>query len=232
MNGLLSRVLQRATHPGGGLEPLRTSRAGLRARVASSMTFPAEEVREVDARVPIAGSAVERTGTSTRPILPIPAKAIGDSFTRVEERESAALHAVPHQRVKQPSTNPVESASAREAFANHEAANTIVATVGGFPEHSAAGAAKELQRERSERSEPETSKSPTTREQMLAVTSRHGMEDQEALNPQESHLPPILEISIGHIEVQAAVRAPERPRTPPFRPRVSLNDFLTRSGRR
>lgn len=232
MNGLLSRVLQRATQPGGGLEPLRTSRAGLRARVASSMTFPAEEFREVDARVPVAGSAVERTETLARPILPIPAKVIGDAFTRHEERESVALHAVSQQRVKQSPFDGMDSSSPRETSANHEAPGRIVAVVGEFPEHNDVGTAKELRRERPERSEPKAAKSPAIQEKMLAVTSRHGIENQEAPHPPESQLPPILEISIGHIEVQAAVRAPERPRTPPFRPRVSLNDFLTRSGRR
>jgi len=231
MNGLLSRVLQRATHPGGGLEPLRTSRAGLRARVASSMTFPIEEVREVDARVPFAGIAVERTETSSRAILPIFAKAIGDSFTRGEERESVALHSVPQKRMKQFPTDAIESATPREPFANDEAANMAIAAVSEVPEHNSAGTA-ELRRERSERSELETSKSRMTRKEMLAVASHHAIETQEAPHLPESQLPPILEISIGHIEVQASVRAPERPRTPPFRPRLSLQDFLSRSGRR
>lgn len=232
MNGLLSRVLQRATHPGGGLEPLRTSRATLRGRIASSTILPTEEVRELDAHVSIAGSAVERKEISARPILPMSAKTTGDSFQRHEERESGSSHAVPQQRVKQSPADATENESSRETFADREVAKMVVAVVGESPEPEGDATPKELRRERSKRIDSEAPKSPRTREQMLAVSSRHGVESQESSQRSEPQLPSILEISIGHIEVQAAVKAPERPRTQPFRPRVSLHDFLTRSGRR
>jgi len=57
---------------------------------------------------------------------------------------------------------------------------------------------------------------------------------EEVLAADHSVVPaaPVIEISIGHIEVQAPQRAPERVRMPAFRPRVSLSDFLARGGRR
>ena len=56
-------------------------------------------------------------------------------------------------------------------------------------------------------------------------TSRQPASAQTQESPFSTPAPEIV-ISIGHIEVHAA-QAPERPRRPPFRPRVSLNDFLS-----
>lgn len=229
MNGLLSRVLQRATHPGGGLEPLRTSRA---ARRASTM-FPIEEVREVVDRAHTARNAAEKVVTPVKPILPAsPVRATDGTLAWAEERERSASDVVPPSRMEQAPVDVVKSGNPLKPVREHDAANLVIAVVEEAPASVGEGDKKALRGEGSDRAKIEASTPPMTREEKRMASSFHDAENVDSLLHEELQMPPVLEISIGHIEVQAAIRAPERPRTPPFRPRVSLHDFLARSGRR
>ncbi|SDF21540.1 hypothetical protein [Terriglobus roseus] len=222
MNDLLSRVLQRATHPGGGLEPLRASRVALRAGAVASMTFPAEEVHE----------KVASADVSTTTVTPIPNGSgvpVRGPSIRGEVGANAALDAAPQLRTEQALKDEALDDDLRHATTVRQSADTVKAMAS---EPSAFVADSSQAEFLSGHSERESFKPLTTRALISAVEAPREMDKEEITHPPESAMLPALEISIGHIDVQAAIRAPERPRTPAFRPRVSLHDFLARSGRR
>lgn len=223
MNDLLSRVLQRATQPGGGLEPLRATR--VRPKSVSSGTFPVEDVRELAVPARVMTSVEARIEATATPM----SSAINMAL---ERREIVASHAEPKPRVEDALTDGITDDSFRKKVAQWETSNTAVSTNGELLASVGDGKQVGPSMAHSEKTETATSRPLIERAQMQPADSRLVADKQETSHSPESQILPVLEISIGHIEVQAPVKVQERPRMPPFRPRVSLHDFLARSGRR
>lgn len=226
MNGLLSRVLQRATHPGGGLEPLRASRAALRAGAGSFMAFPAEEVHETVAPAHVANTTVMSTSGETA------AFAVRPPSPRGELQASATSRAVSRHQMERALTDEMVNASSRETIAGHRDSNSAVNTEAERPSSGGDNNRTKSSSEHSYTAKKDLSETLKTRARMSSDPLPLEVNTEDVADAGELQMPPTLEISIGHIEVQVAARATERPRTPPFRPRVSLHDFLSRSGRR
>ncbi|SEB38860.1 hypothetical protein [Terriglobus roseus] len=228
MSGLLHRVLQRAAVPGGGLEPLRPSRAAL--RLAAATNLPAEVMQDAETSRAMAvpsPASVEMPRTRATMVQTTTSDAPSRSQVLREEikLQSAPLHSV-DRAVAVP--NP-EDPDFRETELKHKPAEQR-----GNPEHDT----EPFAREETQHGSPVAHTVlfvPDAKRSTSTETSQQTSAAPSEVSPAEpARIPtqPILEISIDHIEVQAAVRAPDRPRTPPFRPRVSLSDFLARSARR
>lgn len=223
MNDLLSRVLQRATQPGGGLEPLRATR--VRPKSVLSGAFPVEDVREMAVPARVTTSVEARIEATATPM----SSAINMAL---EQREIVASHAARKPRVGDALTDELTDDSFRKKVAQRETAKSAFSTNGELLASVGDGKQVDPSSAHSERTETTTSRPLIERAQMQPADSSLGVDKQETSHSPEAQILPVLEISIGHIEVQAPVKVQERPRMPPFRPRVSLHDFLARSGRR
>ena len=242
MSSLLERMVMRTRAPLPGIEPILQPLYGppsLSPRPestsgASEWTFPAPE----SADRPIAGlSGAPSVLLSPHPDIHISAPA---KVTYPADRitPAASVHAGLSVRPENAAPTPSPDSEEGHNIKERRAPATLISILQNAPSATEAadpaatarpsGERAVLQQRPTERpgfkARPDASRPPAG----LARSSRPvpGVDSPDA-NPS-----PEITISIGHIEVRAA-QPVERARRPSFRPRVSLNDFLSqRDGER